>query len=251
MTATCAHRLAGITTPVFTHVNPVNDGILPGRAYRWKVSAPVTTDGGTCARVKAIMGGAKGDKIAIKAGGVPESVEAWRDRVQAEYDAGRAPLAVVTLASGIYDEFFSRSSLVPPDLHSPFNFAPAIWIQQDVKVCADGSVKPGSAQIAYSGYMPDLYLYVDGQPVDLLARPTVGPAQTGDFARFSNPPSSYYPVYERSPWNECNTNPAEPGFLSLRDGIPWKLEFDNAADESPDTVRFCDEPWGSGSPHDG
>jgi hypothetical protein len=158
---------------------------------------------------------------------------------------------VVTLASGVYDEFFSRTSLATADLHSPFNFAPPIWIQQDVKVCADGTVKPGSAQIAYSGYMPDLYLYVDNQPVDLLGRPAIGPAQTGDFARFSNPPKYLWPAYDRSPWNACQTNPAGPDFLSLRDGNPWELQFDNAADESPDTVRFCDEPKTTGSPHDG
>jgi hypothetical protein len=100
-------------------------------------------------------------------------------------------------------------------------------------------------------YMPDLYLYVDGQPVGLDGQPASGPAQLGDFARFANPPQYLYPISDRCPWNACRTDPSAPGFLSQRDGNPWELQFDTEADESPDPVRCCDELGDNGDPHDG
>lgn len=239
-------------THAYTHVDPMATGIMPGRAYRWKTSDPVLTDGGTCVRVKTISGGSKGDKPMVKNLAVAASVETWRDRIKALREQGRAPYALEELATKIYDEFFKEAKLFKSDPHTPYHYAPAIWMQQDVKACADGTVRPGSAQLAYSGYMPDLYLWVDSQRVGLNGQPTSGPAQLGDYARFTNPPKYIAPIYDRSPWNDCHTDPAHPDFISLRDGIPWKLEFNTPKDESPDFVRFCDEPVSTlDPPHDG
>ncbi|HEX2087145.1 MAG TPA: hypothetical protein VHF89_15800 [Solirubrobacteraceae bacterium] len=236
----------------YTAANPAVDGVLPGRSYRWKTSEPEMTDGGACVRVKSISGGTIGFRPMLKNAAVRAAVAAWKERVQDVVEAGRAPAAVMYEANGIWNQFFSNVSIVETDLNSPFHFAPAIWIQQDARFCADGSVKPGKAQIADSGYMPDLYLYLDEQPVDLFGRPAVGPAQKGDFVRFANPPHYLNPQNDRNPWNDCHTDPAYPTFLSRRDGMPWELEFDTAEDQSPTEVRFCDGlPPGIPAPHDG
>jgi hypothetical protein len=234
----------------FTHVDPLVTGRMPGRSYRWKTSVPVLTNNGTCVRVRTISGGSKGDKPMIKNAAVRASVDTWYNRVQDLDDQGRAPEAVGRLARAIHDEFFRLGSAASP--HSPFQFAPAIWMQQDVKVCADGTVRPGGAQLAYSGYMPDLYLWVEGQRVGLDALPTAGPAQVGDYPSFVSAPQYLYPLGDGDPWADCHTDPAHPDFRGLRDGIPWKLQFDTDKDESPDYVRLCDEPVSAlDPPHDG
>ncbi|MEA2223877.1 MAG: hypothetical protein QOH83_2253, partial [Solirubrobacteraceae bacterium] len=154
---------------------------------------------------------------------------------------GAAPASRDAGADEINTVFFSDVAL-PVDLNSPFHFAPPIWIQQDARFCADGSVLPGNAQIADSGYMPDLYLYAGSERIGLDGKPSGGPAQTGDFKRFSNPPTYINPFLTRNPWNRCQTDPSSSVFLDRRDGKPWELEFDTADDQSPDAVRLCDEP---------
>lgn len=227
----------------YTHatssVDPSTNGITPGRAFRWRVSEPAPTDGGECVRIKAVSGGTIGLKPMVKNTAVAASVEAWRQRVRDLVSSGRAPQALANGADDIYESFFSQAGA--PDTNAPFHFAAPIWIQQDARFCADGRVLPGTDRVAESGYMPDLYLFVDGRGIDLQGQLRSGPAQTGDFKRFTNPPTSYNPLYDRNPWSPCRTNPGDSAFLDRRDGNPWELEFTTDEDESPDAARFCDE----------
>jgi hypothetical protein len=233
----------------YTNVDPVtNGGILPGRAYKDYMSQPVLTDNGTCARVEHVMGGSIGLKPMNHVAAVRNSVAAWRDRAQQLVGQGRAPQVVANAAQQIYRAFYRQSELSPigggqADTNSPFYLAPPIWIQQDVKVCTDGSVRPGRDQIAYSSYMPDLYLWVDGQPADFRGQLAAGPVQRGDFLRFSHP-SDELPLssaaFPGDPWDACQIDPGGPNFESRRDGQPWSLQQLTHEDQTPTTVRFCD-----------
>jgi hypothetical protein len=217
--------------------NPVTAGIAPGRAFRWRVSEPALSGGGTCVDVKAVSGGTIGMKPMIKNDAVRGAVDTWRTRVRALVDTGRAPSALAQGADDIFELFFSHASIFPPDSNSPFQFAPPIWIQQEARFCSDGRVVPIRDRLADSGYMPDLYLFVDGRGVGFDGQTRTGPAQVGQFGDFSNSPAR-----NKSPWADCRTSPSDTAFVDRRDGSPWDLEFETDEDESPTAVRFCDEP---------
>jgi hypothetical protein len=226
-------------THTSTAANPALDGRMPGRQFMYKVSQPVLTDGGQCVRVKSISGGTKGDKPLVLNAAVRNAAQDWRDRVRALDDSAVAPTALEAGADAIFREFFQDATV--PDPHSPWHFAPPIWIQQDARFCADGSViQGGNGQIAESGYMPDLYLYVDQQRVGLTGSSASGPAQTGDFARFVNAPTYLNVWNDRNPWNHCRTDATDAAFVDRRDGNPWRLQFDTNEDETPTQVRLCD-----------
>lgn len=213
-----------------------NGGVLPGRAFMDIRKANKVSD--TCVRAKAVSGGLLGYRPMIAQEYVRAEVDAWRARVEAAVQGGRAPEIIQLAAREIEELFFNEFVFWDPDDGSLFYLAPPIWLQQDALVCASGSASSGSANIGDSSWMPDLYLYVDGQGVRLNAQPiTCAPssrscaAQTGDFVRFT-----HLPTAADDPWDECDFQVA-----GRRNGNPWNLRGFETADIRPDAVKYCDE----------
>lgn len=238
----------------YTHAtgtaNPGASGIAPGRAYKPYSVKPVLTDGGTCVRIRSIGGGVIGFKPMILQDYLRAAVSNWRDQVEAKVTANVAPAAVGALASEIHRVFFRAPQYSQGDANSIFYSAPAIWLQQDVKACADGSVAPGDVNLADSSYMPDLYLYVDGSPKSLTGAAQTGPAQTGDFRKFAHAPTDITPsvLYGNAdnPWDQCTFDSSLGPYRNRRNGSPWIIQIVGSqadTDQTPSGVRLCDEPY--------
>jgi hypothetical protein len=249
------HQYSG----AMTAANPAVDGIAPGRAYKPYLEPSTLTDGGTCVRVKEVSGGTLGYKPMVLNASVRSAADAWRDNVKALVQAGTAPQAVLDGANAIHDVFFKKPVPATLDGNSPFYLAPAIWIEQDAKFCADGSIRPGDGvNIADSSYMPDLYLFRNNNMIGLQGQGAAGPAQTGDFFHFANPGSDFYAANlfavqdpGNNPWDECTFDPASGQYNGRRNGQPWPIRQTNLPlppttvdeDQNPSLVRFCDEQY--------
>jgi hypothetical protein len=244
-------RYQAVDLNQYTHATTAIDarttGVLPGRAYHYYSTQP-EMQGTSCLKVRGISGGSIGYGPMLRSDAVRASAEAWKNAVAAKVSAGLAPQAVADIAANIQKVFFSKGDLVhagPPDLNSPYWFAPAIWLQQSVKVCgATGGVTPiNGTDLVDNGYMPDLYIFIDGQAVSKGGSQQInGPAQTGDFSSFSNPGADLPHAGAGDPWGPCFlSDPSDPRFISRRDGIPWDLDFSTSDDQSPGAVRLCDE----------
>lgn len=242
-------------THAVTTVDPRVDGVAPGRAYKPYISPAQIVGSGACVRVRTISGGTIGLKPMVLQEPVRAAVSAWVDAVESMVNAGAAPPAVLEGAKQIRRIFFQRPSLTPftGDGNSPFYAAPPIWIQQDVELCGNGTVRPGDVNIADIGYMPDLYIYVNGLRTDQDGIPHNGPAAQGDFRRFANLASDV-PLLgtDENPWRRCNFDTSDVEYNSRRDGSPWRLNSYSVdpslqvigpydADETPTEVRLCDE----------
>lgn len=244
-------RYSAVDLTQYTHATTAVDvaatGVAPGRAYRPYTAPAQLSPDGRCVLTKLISGGTIGTRPMTKSDALRNSVEAWVGRVKALTAAGRAPALVGNAAEQVYNAVFRHASVfTPKNMTSPFSVAPPIWMQLNVNVCADGSVRPGGSQLAFSSYMPDLYLYVNGAQVGLTGASTSGPAQRGDFLSFSHPSPNEMPgagqMWDRDSWMPCNLDPAAAGYVGLRDGQPWDIRQLDGDDQSPALVRLCDSP---------
>jgi hypothetical protein len=227
-----------------TTVNPVtNGGVLPGAAYpdRWKVA----NVGASCVRVKSMDGGAIGYRPMTTATGPVESVASWVTRVQNKANAGVLPQSLVAGAQELQRVFFSRLGITDWD-QSLFYVAPGIWSELDVKVCTDGTVIPGNGStMAYSSYMPDLYIWVGSQLVNntggnktCTAGSRTCSMRKGDFFNFAHGPLISPPFTDNNPWEFCDVNHRDS-----RAGNPWDLSWNPlTADHAAAYVSLCDEP---------
>jgi hypothetical protein len=67
---------------------------------------------------------------------------------------------------------------------------------------------------------------------------------TGDFGKFSHPPSDYLPTSYDNPWDQCVFDTNNPNYRNRRNGTHWPLSFTTTDDESPNVVRLCaDSYW--------
>lgn len=221
-------------------VDPFAAGDVPGRAFNFWSTTSVTSG---CISVRAVGGGTNGWKPMLNEGAVAGRFEAWKDQVGLAADSGRLPASVYDAADKVFKYFFSAQySVGPPDPRpeyegAPARWAPPIWIQQNFKICADDRLSPPAAgePIAYESYMPDLYVYVDGRPVNAIGGPMTGPApiEAGDFEMFSNDP------------NALSDPPSGFGICDVfttdyRSGNPWNMGiFDK--ETRGDNVGACDD----------
>jgi hypothetical protein len=246
----------GTYTHAITHVDPTIDGTTIGRAYKPYVTQPAVVSNGTCTRVKSISGGTLGLKPMIANDGVRAAAANWASAVQTLASNGSAPQALADAANQIKRVFFRQPDYFPQpiqngDANSPFAVAPPIWIQQDAKVCADGSVSPGAVNLTDSSWMPDLYTWVENSPRTLNGASGSGPAQLGDFAKFANL-SQTFPIAvgnPDNPWDACTFDTQNTWYRGRRNGQPWTIDPVIRADQTPAAVRLCDEQYYPPDPH--
>jgi hypothetical protein len=193
---------------------------------------------------------------------VRASVDSWYNAVKSAVAGNKMPQAAADGAAQIRRMFFQRPKIGTSfDPNSVFYLAPPIWIQHNAKVCADGSVSPqGGPNLVDSSYMPDLYVYVNDQPVNLAGGAAQGPAQLGDFESFSHPSSDYVPWtpftgdFKHNPWDSCTFDTSNPNYSGRRNGSPWVLlqienahpnddDDDDDDDDLPSGVRMCNEAY--------
>lgn len=122
-----------------TTVDPLsNGGLLPGRAYMDAHKADKVSP--SCVRMKPVGGGVIGYRPMLAQDHIRAEVDAWRMGVEDAVSDGRAPEALARTAREIEEIFFNEFVFYDVDDTSLFYVAPGIWIQQDAKVCADGTV---------------------------------------------------------------------------------------------------------------
>ena len=152
------------------------------------------------------------------------------------------------MAGEIYN-FFFHGGLTG----SIFNAAPPIWQVAHFKVCVNGGISSTAKQpntddtpadtLVDQSYMPDLYLYYDGQLVDNQGDSTTTPVQLGDFKQFSN--ADFDPSLG-TPYDTCDTG------IDGNGGNPWSITVTDPADIVPTGGVFCDYPKETfGSPYIG
>ncbi|GLX11623.1 hypothetical protein Misp03_85490 [Microbispora sp. NBRC 16548] len=210
-------------------VTPNGDGILPGRAFLPTGRPATLVDNGTCVAAKSVSGGEIGYRPMLGASNPSQAVSRWLSRVSGDT---RVPQEVQQVAAEITYAFFAPSG-VTELAGSLFNNAPPIWQQLDFRVCADGQVRQnGSNPVLRSSYMPDQYLYHNGQAIDLTGQPTgsAAPVVRGDFGMFSRAPRSG--GLWSSAYGSCNG--------SGQEGNPWNLSAPESAGIDPGSVHLCE-----------
>ncbi|GAA1965128.1 hypothetical protein GCM10009838_23240 [Catenulispora subtropica] len=227
-----ANQFTGDATNV---TNPLVTGYTPGRAYMPHTNA-ATLDG-DCVQVRAINGGSIGYRPLDAKDSVDAAMNTWTDQLNAAYLAGRLPYSVYKTAVDIYAMFFQGG-------HdgSLFNNAPPIWQELGIDFCA-GSTGPkplitnnkdvASPQLVAQSYMPDLYLYYDGNMIGQDGKPATGPVQHGDFKDFSNIP--VVNSIDGNPYDTCDLSDRGNG------GNPWSINIwpIDFPDVRPDAVVDC------------
>ncbi|WP_329424220.1 hypothetical protein OG339_27960 [Streptosporangium sp. NBC_01495] len=214
----------------FTTVRPNADGVLPGRAYLPVRRPAALVDNGACVAAKSVSGGMIGYRPILGVSDVIDEVRRWRAEL---WTGGRGiPTSVAQVATEIYLIYFADSGAAETG-GSLFNNAPPIWQQLDFKVCADGVVRQnGSAPVLRSSFMPDQYLYHNGQAIDLTGRRTgsAAPVVSGNFQMFSRLPRSV------GLWDSAYGACTGSGQV----GNPWDLSAPRDAGVNPDNAHLCE-----------
>jgi hypothetical protein len=210
-------------------VKPNDDGILPGRAYKPARRDATLVDGGTCVTAKSASGGVIGYRPMLGEPDVTTEAATWRIRVSTDT---RIPGEVAQVVIEIYNAFFADGG--PTQVAgSIFNNAPPIWQQLDFKVCADGTVRQnGTTPVLRSSFMPDQYLYHNGQAIDLTGSltGTAAPVISGNFRMFSRAPRTGGIL--DSPYGSCTG--------SGQVGNPWNLSVPEYAGVLPSSAHLCE-----------
>jgi hypothetical protein len=226
---------------VSTH-DPGATGVVPGKAYRPYVTEPDYD--GACAAIASVDGGSHPWKAFLNEGHVAGGVEAWKESVEDAVSNGVAPIAVSALADSIYLEYFSNVYNLGGYRGSVFRKAPPIWVEQNIRVCADGTVESflgPQFKMAVSSYMPDVYLYVNGSAVDEVGAPQsfssptdpAVPVETGLFSEFANADAPLY-LGTDQPYGWCGDTPGVP-----RHGNPWGISSLTGDEAQGDDVSLC------------
>ncbi|MBV9449572.1 MAG: hypothetical protein JO345_27130 [Streptosporangiaceae bacterium] len=256
----------GSYNDVTTTVNLSVTGQAPGRSYMPWIDPPALDSSRTCLSLAAITGGADGYVPILNDSGIGSQVQGWSNAVDSLYQQGLVPAVVRDTVKTIVTEFFKPIDKNPLDQwaaftsapQAPFDlggsmltFAPTIWAETHLELCTgttlvepDGNADPSGVQTtADNSYMPDLYLYVDGNLRDASGNLATGPISTGDWKTFSAPPwdGAKSPISQNSPWNGCYIDNA-PVFISRRDGNPFALSLLTAPGELGNSVYRCDAP---------
>lgn len=229
-------------------------GIVPGRAYRNYGVASYMHQG--CIGTKTIGGSVIAYRPMVASAAVRTEVEGWMNRVQSLGDRPDVPDAVVHAAEQMYYVFFRDSIFANQLFGTPFAQAAPIWLQQEMLICPNGTVRPtnafdsvagpegrpqGSDQVLYASYMPSVYQWRNGTPMGLTGAAGTNPVLAGDFRSFTNLPGTGAGAYDA-----CISEPSRPGFEHTRAGNPWSIRaVISDPNIVPDAVRTCDEPTGT------
>lgn len=222
-------------------VNPLtNGGILPGRAYAYAGKAPVAVDStgapsttnATCVTVLFVSGGSIGYRPMLGEDGPAEAMSNYVDRLSS------LPSAVRDLAEDVREMFFANG-VIPGLTGSVFTVAPPIWQELHFRACADGSIRENNRPILRASWMPDQYLYHNGQAMTTTGGSTSSnqPVWRGDFQNFSNPPdpNEEYPLWP-NPFGPCDS-------ATDRSGNPWNMSAAAIPPQdpghNPDSAHFC------------
>ncbi|EIE99376.1 golvesin C-terminal-like domain-containing protein [Saccharomonospora glauca] len=218
----------------WTTANPMEDGVLPGRAYAYAGKAPVLTNydgeitetGADCVAALTVAGGSIGYRPMLSQEGPTTAMEEFSARLDAD-DRIAQPLA--DLVEDVREMFFDDGLFTVVE-SSLFNVAPPIWQELNLRLCADGSVRKVSGlPLLRSSWMPDQYLYHNGSAIDLDGNYSGSnlPVVKGDFHTFSQTP-----IHADSPYNRC-------GPTSGRNGNPWAIAIADPPGANPDGATFC------------
>lgn len=238
-----ANAFSGDATPV----EPLTTGLAPGRAYVWN-AAPVTlSSDGQCVETRSISGGTIGYRPLVGQAAVDQSMSDWVNRLRSDSAVNGT---IDDLAVQLYDFYFNPGRLDS----SLFNNAAPIWQFLHLGICADGRVystesvanpdSPNVATLVDQSYMPNLYLYEDGQQIGQNGAPTTDAVQVGHFDLFANMPV----IGGQNSYGTCDTSGGD-------NGNPWNINpVVDDADIRPATGVYCDmpdsgsfgNPWGDG-----
>ncbi|MEU9832005.1 hypothetical protein AB0D67_10755 [Streptosporangium sp. NPDC048047] len=208
---------------------PNATGVLPGRALLPVRKAATLVDGGTCVAAESVSGGMIGYRPMLGMSNPSLEAATWQVRVSTDT---RLPGEVAQVVIEINNAFFADGGVTRLD-GSIFNNAPPIWQQLDFKVCADGSVRRnGGAPVLRSSFMPDQYLYHNGQAIDLDGNRSGSrsPVMRGDFRMFSRLPRTGGLL--DSPYGDCTG--------SGQVGNPWGLSAPAGAGANPGSAHLCE-----------
>lgn len=221
-------------------VNPLtNGGKLPGRAYAYAGKAPVPVDStgapsttnATCVTSLFVAGGSIGYRPMLGEDGPSEAMTDYVDRLSS------VPSAVRDLVNDVREMFFSNG-LAPGVNASLFKVAPPIWQELHFRACADGSIRENNRPILRASWMPDQYLYHNGQAMNLTGGSSFSslPVWRGDFQNFSKPPdpNEEFPLWP-NPFGPCDS-------ATDRSGNPWDMSAADptqGAGYNPGSGHFC------------
>lgn len=221
----------------WTSANPMNDGVLPGRAYAVAGKAPaltnyagdVTETGADCVAALTSAGGSIGYRPMLSQSGPTDAMEAFSSKLDGD---DRIAQPVADLVEDVREMFFDPGLFVGAE-SALFNVAPPIWQELNFRICADGSVRKVSGRpILRSSWMPNQFLYHNNRAMSLEGNysGSRSPVMTGDFVNFSKTP-----FHDDSPYNQC-------GPASGRNGNPWGIAMADGPGTNPDKARFCLDP---------
>ncbi len=245
------YRVWGVTEPdlsyqmpnlnahdgAWTSVDPMVNGVLPGRAYSYSGKAPALTTyaGDTsdvaadCVAALTVAGGSIGYRPMLSQSGPVDAMQAFSDKL---YGDSRIARPVADLVEDIRELFFDNGPAIGAE-SSLFNAAPPIWQELNFRACADGSIRPVSdIPILRASWMPDQYLYHNSKAMDAAGNysGSSAPVLKGDFNNFSK-----IPLPGDSPYNQC-------GPASGRYGNPWNIALLDPPGVDPSPARFCLDP---------
>ncbi|BCB88663.1 golvesin C-terminal-like domain-containing protein [Phytohabitans suffuscus] len=226
----------------WTSVDPLASGKLPGRAYAYAGKAPVPVDSAgvpsetnaVCVTSLFVAGGSIGYRPMLGEDGPSEAMTGYVDDLSADPDV---PDAVRDLANGVREMFFSNGYFAGVNA-SLFTQAAPIWQELHFRACADGTIRENNRPILRASWMPDQYLYHNGQAMSLTGgnSGSSAPVWRGDFRNFSAlpDPNQTFPLWP-NPWGPCDS-------ATDRSGNPWDmspLPWPDDPGVNPDDASFC------------
>ncbi|MEV0752323.1 hypothetical protein [Streptosporangium sp. NPDC050280] len=225
-----------------THGNANSNGVLLARAYRFGGAPPQTrqmpgTAGGNvdCVVAHGAGGGVIGYRTLIGNDYVESQIRVWARKVADGRNAKNIPEGVAQTALDVFNMFFENH---PLELGSAFAHAPPIHQELHFASCADLSLRRVDARtpVLLSSYMPDQYLYRDGQAMNLdgSSRASADPVLRGNFQNFSAIPSraNQYGTCDR-----FTTNPSRED----QEGNPWGIVLIDGPGVNPAKMIFCSD----------
>lgn len=217
-----------------TKVDPLSNGVLPGRAYAYAGIAPTVAgtagtsgSGNTCVAANYVSGGSIGYRTMLASDGPAEAMTTWADALGHNV---KIPSSVALLGSDIRDMFFRNGDIIVNA--SSFAHAPPIWQELSANFCSDGTIhKADGRDYLRASFMPDQYLYRNGVAMTLNGTTTTStaPVMTGDFGSFSHADitSLDFPAYHL-----CST-------ISGRKGNPWSIDPGDGPDDNAPHATLC------------
>jgi hypothetical protein len=226
----------------WTSVNPLSDGVLPGRAYAYAGKAPVPVDAtgapsetnATCVTSLYVAGGSIGYRPMLSDDGPPQAMtDYWKDLGLID----TVPDAVGDLVFDVRNMLFSNG-VIPGGNGSIMTQAPPIWQELHLRACADGTIQANNRPILRASWMPSQYLYHNGQAMTLTGGSTTanGPVWSGNFLNFSKlpDPNQDFPLWP-NPYGPCDS-------ATDRSGNPWDMSTAPIPEDpgkNPDHAHFC------------